>query len=120
MRLRGIDAARGLALLGMMVVHLLPATGADDNLLRRLVLAVQLADPSGGDENLTLNLELELDSRANHHAARLQDLVPTEPKLGPIERGLGRERNAIIAGKVFSASEQLGVQRYWSRHTVQC
>jgi uncharacterized membrane protein YeiB len=40
MRLRGIDAARGLALLGMMVVHLLPATGADDNLTLPWALSV--------------------------------------------------------------------------------
>ncbi|MGB7449863.1 MAG: heparan-alpha-glucosaminide N-acetyltransferase domain-containing protein [Ornithinimicrobium sp.] len=39
-RLRGIDAARGLALLGMMVVHILPATGADNNLTLPWALSV--------------------------------------------------------------------------------
>src|SRR4051812_40189149 len=66
-----------------------------------------------GDRRLYgLHLELDVDSVAHEHAAGLQRLVPLQPEVLPIDRGLGGEADALVAPGILGPAAVVNVQTH--------
>src|SRR5512140_544073 len=57
-----------------------------------------------------LDLDLDVDLLAHHHAACLEDLVPGEAEILPVERSLRGEAGALISPRVLRAPRVLDVE----------
>src|SRR5262245_34025524 len=62
-----------------------------------------------------LQVELDLDAFADEHAAGLERLVPPQTEVLAIDRGLGGERDALVAPRVRASSPVLDLERHLAR-----
>src|SRR5512133_2632569 len=57
-----------------------------------------------------LQLDLDVDPIGDEHATRLERLVPGEAEVLAVDRGRGREADALVAPRVLALAAVLGVE----------
>src|SRR6266852_3790229 len=63
-----------------------------------------------------LHVEGYLDLVADDDAAALEQLVPVEPELLAVDRGLGEEADPLVPPGVLARAEVYGIARHRTRH----
>src|SRR5260370_14297054 len=63
-----------------------------------------------------LHVEGDLDVVADDDAAALEQLVPVEPELLAVDRGLGEEADPLVPPGVLARAEVFGIELHRTRH----
>src|SRR4026207_399681 len=64
------------------------------------------------------DVDHDVDAIADHHATRLEHLVPGEPELPAVDRGRGAERGAFVAPGILRLTEDLDVEHDVARDAL--
>src|SRR5689334_7309167 len=65
-----------------------------------------------------LHLELDVDSIAEQDTAGLEQLIPPEPEVLPVECGLRDESDSLVAPRILGSAAVLDVERHLAGHVT--